>query len=802
MWENLSFGSTQWLPAAATAGGIAVASVIWSYWTGNTAKSLGWLAACSKALAAALLVFCLLEPLQRFERPLPGANVMAVVVDNSRSMQIRSPGESQSRDEKFRQALKKEAAWQTRLAQDFDMRKFAFDSRLRSINDFAEINFNGTNSQLAEAVRTIQARFARRPIAGIMVMTDGLATDGLQELIDQVGSQIPIYPIVDESVAKFRDISITDPTVMQSAFEIAPVTLEATLRAGGLAGRAIVVKLVDQLGKTIDKQTIVAEGEAFRQRVRFQFKPEKTGFQFVRIQAILASEDREPEPAAKGNDSKSPQKVAMQSLTSSVEVTTANNSRLVSVDRGGGPYRILYVAGRPNWEFKFLRRALEEDDEVDLTGLIRIAKKEPKFSFRDRGVDSANPLFAGFDDQTGEAAEQYDEPVLLRIGVEGEDDLKGGFPKTDEMLFQYEAILLDDVEAEFFSQEQMLLMRRFVAERGGGLMMLGGMESFAKGKYRDTALGDLLPVYLRSEDTAEQERPLVRFRLTREGSLEPWTRLRSSEADEAKRVTDMPSFMTWNSVADVKPGASILAEIYTEEQGTGKPALVTQRFGKGRTAALTIGDFWRWSMRRESEKNDDLAQAWRQVARWLTADVPKRIEFEIEPPKSANAPHLITLQLRDAAFKPMDNASIELTIKQPDDQTIPASVTPDPKRSGVYNATYWSQLDGAYELTIHAKSSDGEPMEPVVTGWTAEPSSAEFANLIPDSEVLRELAKRSGGEVVSVERLDTFVASLPSRKVPITESRFEPLWHKSWMLGVALFCLCLEWAVRRLRGMP
>ena len=36
---------------------------------------------------------------------------------------------------------------------------------------------------------------------------------------------------------------------------------------------------------------------------------------------------------------------------------------------GGGPFRILYVSGRPNWEFKFLRRALQEEDELDLVGL-------------------------------------------------------------------------------------------------------------------------------------------------------------------------------------------------------------------------------------------------------------------------------------------------------------------------------------------------------------------------------------------------------------------------------------------------
>ena len=61
------------------------------------------------------------------------------------------------------------------------------------------------------------------------------------------------------------------------------------------------------------------------------------------------------------------------------EATESNNSRVVVIDRGGGPYRVLYMAGRPNWEYKFLNRAVEEDEEVELTGLVRIARKEAKF---------------------------------------------------------------------------------------------------------------------------------------------------------------------------------------------------------------------------------------------------------------------------------------------------------------------------------------------------------------------------------------------------------------------------------------
>ena len=189
----------------------------------------------------------------------------------------------------------------------------------------------------------------------------------------------------------------------------------------------------------------------------------------------------------------------------SKEATLANNTRMRgAVDRSGGPYRILYVSGRPNWEFKFLRRAVEEDKELELVGLIRIARREPKFDFRGRAGEASNPLFRGFD-KKNEETERYDQPVLVRLNARDESELRGGFPKVPEELFAYHAVIIDDLEAQFFTADQLALLQRFVSERGGGFLMLGGQESFQQGKYQRTPVGDMLPVYL---DQVEDGEPL------------------------------------------------------------------------------------------------------------------------------------------------------------------------------------------------------------------------------------------------------------------------------------------------------
>ncbi len=120
-----------------------------------------------------------------------------------------------------------------------------------------------------------------------------------------------------------------------------------------------------------------------------------------------------------------------------------------------------------------------------------------------------------------------------------------------------------------------------------------------------------------------------RLSLTREGWLEPWVRLRGAEDDERKRLARMPPFQTLNAVRGVKPGATVLA-VSTADGERPMPALVEQRFGRGRCGALLIGDLWRWGLRRPPEPEQDLDKAWRQIVRWLVADVPQRVEVDLD----------------------------------------------------------------------------------------------------------------------------------------------------------------------------
>ena len=80
-----------------------------------------------------------------------------------------------------------------------------------------------------------------------------------------------------------------------------------------------------------------------------------------------------------------------------------------------------------------------------------------------------------------------------------------GIPTSLSDLQEFDAILLSNVPAKNLSPAQMDMIRTFVQELGGGLIMLGGDQSFGLGGYNKTSLEEILPVW--SDFEKEKEKP-------------------------------------------------------------------------------------------------------------------------------------------------------------------------------------------------------------------------------------------------------------------------------------------------------
>jgi hypothetical protein len=342
--------------------------------------------------------------------------------------------------------------------------------------------------------------------------------------------------------------------------------------------------------------------------------------------------------------------------------------------------------------------------------------------------------------------------------------------------------------------------------------MLGGAEMFREGNYADTAIASMLPVYL--DRPVDAHLPsLLKLTLTREGWLQPWTRLRATEADEQLRLAAMPPFEILNPIREFKPGASVLASVSDATDHT-YPALVVQRFGLGSVAAQLVGDMWRWGLKDESMQKD-LAKSWRQLIRWLVSDVPARVTVESQTTDEPNQVRLI-VKARDEEFKPLDNAVAKVTIRpvellrrsgdssnaDTNTRALELAADPSPSQPGRFEATYVVREAGAYCVDAVVTLPDGRVAGRAEAGWTADPAVDEFRSLKPNRALLETIARRTGGEIVAMEDLSSFVRRLPERHAPITETASRPLWHQPAMFLFVLACFLADWGIRRWKGLP
>ena len=150
-----------------------------------------------------------------------------------------------------------------------------------------------------------------------------------------------------------------------------PSSSGPTSRPSASTGETIVAAVIDEAGKEVERQE--AKADRRRQAARLPVPVPS------RAQGRELLPGAAPSPPRRSRRTKRADRRRRRGTS---EQTLANNSRLVVVDQGGGPYRVLYVSGRPNWEFKFLRRAIAEDEQVQLVGLLRIARRQPKFDFQ------------------------------------------------------------------------------------------------------------------------------------------------------------------------------------------------------------------------------------------------------------------------------------------------------------------------------------------------------------------------------------------------------------------------------------
>ena len=244
-------------------------------------------------------------------------------------------------------------------------------------------------------------------------------------------------------------------------------------------------------------------------------------------------------------------------------------------------------------------------------------------------------------------------------------ELEDGFPAKAEELFAYQGLIIGSVEANYFTATQQQLIRDFVDRRGGGLLFMGGRATLSDGGYPASPLADLVPTKL-PEGKGTFHRDFTGQELTAAGraerALPAGRRPRAQRSSAGRRCRSWP-IIRKSAIPSPAPPCCW----YPRPPGKRKPPLlVTENYGRGRTALFATEGSWRWKMWLDHADKTH-ATFWQQILRYLVTDTPGQVTATTPKPCWPTKPRVpLRVEVRDKQYKPVTNAKVQARFIGPD----------------------------------------------------------------------------------------------------------------------------------------
>jgi uncharacterized membrane protein len=686
-----------------------------------------------QSLLVCLLLFLLWQPALSIATLRPQQNIVAVVIDDSKSMS--TPEDGHTRKDQLLATLN--GGLLNSLKSKFQVRLYRLGDHLERIENVDKLNAAAPATHIGDGLKDVLADSATLPIGAVVLMSDGADNSGgidLDTISDIKRQRIPIHTVGFGRERMAHDIEVTD--VQMAARSLAKSRLEAqvTFHQWGLKGENARL-VVRDAGKILTSRDIVLHPDGAAQTETVLFNAGDAG-----VKNLQFSIDALPDEDNKNNNA----------LT-----------RVLYVDNAKP--RILYMEGEPRWDYKFIRRAVEDDKNIDLYCVVRTTQ---------------NKLYTQV-------------PTDAPSG-----ELKDGFPTKVDDLFNYQGIILGTLEANYFTPAQQDLIQQFVDRRGGGLLFLGGRASLADGGYEKEPFADLLPVRLPDHKNTFHRDPAT-AELTPAGRDSLITRIEDNPEANVERWKKLPYLMDFQEAGQPKPGALVLADMTAS--GHKMPLLITQKYGRGRTAVFATGGDWRWQMLQPVQ---DMSHEvfWRQLMRWLVSDTPNRVVTSVTRPVLYDDGRVhLRAEIRDTNFLPTSDATIQARIVGPDGSSQSVDLHPDSLEQGVYSADWDAGKAGSYVAEVTASRNQQELGRDVIT-FRREDGVAENFHLEQNRDLLEKLSSQTGGKYYHPNEVSRLGEDISYSDAGITVRETRDLWDMPIVFFLVLLLCCTEWILRRKWG--
>ena len=713
--------------------------------------SLSWriaLIALRCALVAVIL-FCVMRPVIVVPSVIPHSSYVAVLMDDSSSMKLPD-GANPARLDTLKQLMSANSVFYSALADKFKLRPYKFAAAADRVQNASEISGSGDETNLTSALDQASRESAGLPMSGVIVISDGANNSGASDEDRSTSLTTTLSNLRSRGLPVY--VIGIGPESLEGDVEL----IRATAPRRALSGSPVTSELLVRAGGsrksiTVDlaednrllrTQEIPVPGDATTV-ARVTFTPSSPGLHRYKLTARPPDDDPVPD----------------------------NNSQELVIDVIDRKPRILYIEGEPRWEYAKLRESVADEKNIVLVSVLRSA--DGKF---------------------------------YRQGVENAEELVNGFPKSEEELFKYDALMIGSLEATFFTFDQLKAVEQFVFRRGGALLALGGSKAFNTGGYGNTPLADLLPIFLNgAKETSVESQTFKAFPSDR-GRDHPAARLVDVSEANAKAWEQMPAISLPEVITDIKPGASVILEARsTKEKNKVVPLLVEERYGRGKTLALLASDTWRWRMMLES-KDKSFETFWRNLMRYSVESTPNAVEASTERSFYGSSELVwVRAEVTDEKFLKINDATVSAHITTPSGGAIdlPLKQTIEGGFEG-YAASFKPQEDGLYRVEVTARregSKQTAVLAPAQTSFVVGQLNREARNAAQNQELLKRIATETGGGYYRPADVDKLMNDITHKEGAGSIKMSYDLWDMPINFLLVVGLAVGEWFIRKRKGL-
>ena len=732
--------------AAVAALALAVPALLsYALARGRSSRTDRWVLGTLRTALFALLFLAVMQPALVLTSIVPQRNFVAVLVDDSRSMTI-DDRDGTSRAEKAVGLLDPEGGVVTSLEEGFAIRYFRFSSAAGRMDGLDGLTFDGSRTRLGTALTDARDDLQGVPLSAMVVVSDG--GDNTEEVIGDAllqlrAAAVPVFTVGLGDEQMEADVQAGRADVPATALAGNSLVVNVVVESRGYAGREVPV-VVEDMGRIIATELVTLPRDG---------------------QPLVA-------PVAITLENPGARELTFRIPGQPDERVLENNELHAVVQVRDRTEKILYFEGEPRWEVKFMLRAVNDDENLQVVLLQRTA--ENKFYRRN-----------------------LDDPL----------ELVTGFPTTREELYRYRALVLGSVEASFFTHDQLSMIADFVSERGGTLLMLGGRRAFADGGYKGTPIEDVLPIVLPepTESTPTERLVFVKVSPTPAGANHPVTRIAGGVDDSAARWDSLPVVSTTNLITELKPGATGLLRgsvVGGPGDGSDRVVLAVQRYGRGRAMVLGVQDTWLWQMEASVSRDDPSHENfWRQLLRSVVSETPDAVEAAPDL-ESVEAGEPVTLKatVLDAGFVEVNGAGVTARVTTPTGEVREVPMEWSVSEDGEYTAGFTPEMDGLYEVSVDA-ARDTAGLGTAETSVRVAPGTGEFRDPRQHRTLLERVASETGGRYYTPETVDRLAEDLRFTGGGVTVTEEHDLWDMPILLFLMAGLLGAEWGYRRKRGL-